>query len=52
MLVHLARHGSEVTADQQEILGIFGAAQERNDGILPIVKVHPFEAGIVEVHLI
>src|ERR1017187_9728416 len=51
-LVALPGHRREVAADQDEILRVVAAAQERDDGILPVAEVDPLEARMVEVHLI
>jgi signal transduction histidine kinase len=51
-LVQFPRHRSEIAADQDEVLRVISPAQERDDGVLAIVEVHPLEARMVEVHLI
>src|ERR1039457_1418215 len=51
-LVALPGHRCKVAADQDEILRVMAAAQERDDGILPVAEVHPLETRMVEVHLI
>src|ERR1039457_5925078 len=51
-LIALARHGSEVAAEQQEILRVRAAAQERDDGVIPVAEVHPLEAGVMKIHLV
>src|ERR1017187_5763229 len=50
--IALARHRGEVATDQQEIRGVFGAAQERNHGVFRIAEIHPFETAVMEIHLV
>src|ERR1039457_3183341 len=51
-LVALARHGGEVAAEEQKVFRVRAAAQERNDGVIPIVEVHPLEAGVMKIDLV
>ncbi len=46
------RHGREVAAHDQEVVGIGGPADEGQHAVLPVVAVDPFEAAAVEVELV
>ena len=46
--VLLTRHRSEVAAEQDK-RAILGATEERDDRVVGIMKVDPFEAAVVEI---
>ena len=50
--VALPRHGREISQHHHEIVGIPGAANERDDAVVHIVKVDPLKAFPAEVDLV
>jgi len=50
-VVAVADHRGEVADEDQEIVRVFGAADERNDARVDVVEVDPLEAGPVVVDL-
>src|ERR1700693_3069947 len=49
--IAVPRYGSEVADNNDEVVRIFGSAQEGNDATLPVVAVYPLETARLEIDL-